>query len=271
MSFWLKIIIDIKMKKNNYLIIILGLIILSFIFIPNFRQKSKQIVVDASSPIASALTGLARVFKSPIVFFSDIANIRHERDDLANKLIALEVDKSQLNELQNENALLKTELGFLPETGVDQVIPAKIIQREPTSFLDYVIIDKGAKDGVRKDAAVLSSGVLIGIVREVNEKTSKLVLITSKDSIVQAMLQDSRSKGILRGGISGLFLENIMQDTEFRKDEYVVTSGLGGTIKPGIIIGRALEVQSTNSGIYKSISVEPMVDLSKLELIFVEK
>jgi rod shape-determining protein MreC len=259
------------MKRTNLFVTIFIILIILLISVPNLRFKSREIIVDACAPIAKMFDAIGRTVRAPVLFFSNISKMRQEKEDLANKLIGLEVDKSQLSELQIENALLKKELGFLPETGVAEVIPAKIIQREPTSFLDYVIIDKGADAGVRVDAAVLSSGVFIGKVGEVYEKTARVVLVTSKDSLIQAMLQDSRSKGILRGGISGLFLENIMQDTEFKKGEYVVTSGLGGKIKGGLLIGRADEVQSSDSGIYKSISVESLVDLSKLELIFVEK
>ncbi len=258
-------------KKNNIIIIVLALVILGFLFFPKVGKSGRKAIIDFCAPIARVFTGAGKIVRAPFVFFSDIANLRKDRDNLIEKLAVLQVDESQLSELKTENDLLKKELGFLPDTGIKEVIPANIIQREPSSFLDYIIVDRGSEDGVTLNAAVLSSGIFIGQVKEVYQTTSKIVLVTSKDSLIQAMLQNSRSKGILRGGISGLFLENIMQDTEFKKDEYIVTSGLGGTIKSGLLIGRADEVQTSNSSIYKSISVEPLVDLSKLELIFIEK
>ena len=201
------------MKKTNFIVIILTALVILLVFSPAFRMKGRQFAVDALAPIAKVFDSMGKIIKAPINLFSDITSLRREKNELTMKLTSLEVDKSQLGELQVENALLKKELGFLPETGISEVIPAKIIQREPTSFLDYVIIDKGKNNGVRMDAAVLSSGVFIGQIKEVYDNTAKIILITSKDSLVQAMLQNSRSKGILRGGISGLFLENIMQDT----------------------------------------------------------
>ena len=151
------------------------------------------------------------------------------------------------------------------------VIPSRIIGREPTSFLDYVIVDKGKKDGVVEEAAVLSGGALVGQVKEVFENQSKVTLITSKDSIVLAMLQGSRSKGILRGGISGLVLEDITREAEYQPGDYIVTSGLDGQLKDGILIGKAGNLQSSSSELFKNISVEPVADLSKLELVFIAK
>jgi cell shape-determining protein MreC len=101
--------------------------------------------------------------------------------------------------------------------------------------------------------------------------TSKILLITSKDSIIQAMLQNSRSKGVLRGGISGLYLDDITTDTTYKIGENVVTSGLGGDIMSGMLIGTAGKLESASSSIFKTISVEPLVDISSLELVFVKK
>ena len=159
----------------------------------------------------------------------------------------------------------------MEEKDFDQMIPARMIAHDTVTYSDYIIIDKGSRDGIAKDMAVLSAGVLVGQVSEAHDSTAKVVLITSKDSLVQAMLQESRAKGILRGGLSGLYIENIIQDVEYKKGEYVVTSGLGGKIREGILIGTAKNMRSSSSGIFKSIMVEPLFDFSKLEMVFVVK
>jgi cell shape-determining protein MreC len=97
------------------------------------------------------------------------------------------------------------------------------------------------------------------------------MLISSKDSIVQVMLQDSRAKGILRGGNSGLFIENIISDTDYKEGEYVITSGLGGKMRQGILVGKAGKADSLSSSLYKNIAVSSLIDMFKLEIVFVEK
>jgi len=259
------------MKKNNFYLLFFLCLIAAFLFFPRTGKPVKAFFINGTNRIGHFFVLFGQRTKGSFSFIGQIAHLKQENDFLVNKITELEVDKSKITELEVENKTLKGELGFVSESGINELIPAKITMREPTSFLDNIIIDKGKNDGVREGTAVLSSGTLIGQVKETYNNTAKVVLVTSKDSLVQAMLQGSRSKGILRGGISGLFLENIIQDTEYSSGEYVVTSGLGGKIKQGILIGRAGKIQSTTSGIFKSIAVDPIADMSKLELVFIEK
>jgi rod shape-determining protein MreC len=197
--------------------------------------------------------------------------LRKQNNDLAARLASLEVDKSQMNELQHENKTLKSELGFLDKNQNTQLLPARIIGRDPDTFLDHIIVDRGSDDGVKVGQAVVSGDILVGQVKNVSSNHSEVTLITSKDSLILAMLQTSRANGLLIGGISGLVLQNISQDVQYNSGEYVITSGLDGELKPGILIGTAKAIQSSSSDLYKNITVEPLADLSKLELVFIMK
>lgn len=235
------------------------------------KHKLNQFFIGALSGPSKVLSLSGTKTRNFFSFARNISHLKKENDELAEKLIKMQVDTSKINELENENELLKKELGFLEKNKEFSLLPATIIGREPTSFLDHVVLDKGERDGVMKGSGVISGGVLIGQVIEIYPNQSKVTLITSKDSMIMAMLQGSRSKGILRGGISGLVLENIVQDINFEPGEYVVTSGLDGELKPGILIGRTTNVQTSSSDLFKNISVEPIADLSKLELVFIIK
>lgn len=257
------------MKKNNYIIIVLTLIVLVFLFVPMIRESGKKTFFKASTPAMATFEGSGNKIAKSFSFFSNIAKVRRQNEELSLKLEALQVDKSRIAELEYENKVLKDGLGFKEKNKEEILLPARIIGREPTSFLDYVIVDKGEEDGVKKGDTAVSSGVLVGQVSEVFPNSSKIVLVTSKDSLILAMLETSRSKGLLRGGISGLVLENITQDVSFEEGESVVTSGLDGEIKPGILIGKLGKIVTGGSDLYKNIGVEPVVDPSKLELIFI--
>ena len=259
--------------KNNYKQFVLVLFFAFFVLLwvwPTFRKDTTYVVQSTIKAPASAFSFVGKKIKTSLYFWVNIQNLTRQNAELADKITQLQIDRSRITELENENTLLKKEIGFTETYGSVEMVPARIIERDPVSFLDYIVIDKGGDDGVKEGQPVMSGGALIGKVSEVYKSSAKITLITSKDSIIQAMLQDSRTKGTLSGGISGLLLENIIQDVDFKKGEYVVTSGLGGSMSPGLLIGRALSVQ-TSGGIYKSIVVEPLADLSKIELVFVQK
>lgn len=258
------------MKKKTVTILIVFVLIV-FLFVSPIRNFVSQKLSNASVYPEKILTSAGEHTKNFFSFFFTIKNLRKQNNDLASRLISLEVDKSRMNELEHENQMLKAELGFLDKNQNTALLPAKIIGRDPDAFLDHIIVDKGSDDGVKSGQAVVSGDVLVGQIRDVSSNHSEVTLITSKDSLILAMLQDSRANGLLHGGISGLVLENISQDTQYSTGEYIVTSGLGGELKPGILIGTASAIQSTSSDLYKNITVEPLVDLSKLELVFIMK
>lgn len=260
------------MKKQfySYLTPLLIIVLLVGIFSP-LRYESRKVLLNFSNGICRRLEKSGSKTKNLFSFITNISKLKKQNETLSSKIISLEVDRSKILELENENKLLKQELGFSAQNKEFALIPATIIGREPTSFLDHVIVDKGEEDGVAKNMGVISGGVLIGQVSEVYSGQSRITLITSKDSLILSMLQDSRSKGLLHGGISGLVLEDIIQDADFTQGEYVVTSGLDGNLKPGILIGKTSGIESSSSDLFKNISVEPIVDLSLLELVFIVK
>ena len=259
------------MKKNNTILLYVLAILVLCLFIPPIKQKVGGKFFDASAGVSAFFHKIGYVIGHNFQVFSNINNIKKQNETLTDKLIALEVDKNRIIELENENKILKAELGFLSTSEAGTLIPAKIIERDPITFADFMIIDKGSADGIALSQPVLSRGVLVGQISEMSEHTAKVQLITGRGSLVQAMLQTSRAKGIMRGGISGLVLDNIVSDTTYTIGENIITSGLGGKIRDGILIGQAGKIQSSQSEIYKSIEVVPLIDLSKLEVVFVEK
>lgn len=259
-----------KRKKNSnfFKIAFIVIVILLLSFSP-FRQSVHKVLFPVFSRTGIIFSSNGRKVKKFFSFVVNISKLKSQNENLISEISSLEVDKSKINELEHENSLLKKELGYKEQNPGSKLLSAKIIGREPTNFLDSIIVDKGEKDGVKTNMAVISGGVLIGQVKNALDHQSEVTLITSKNSIILAMLQGSRSKGILKGGISGLVLENITQDVSFEPGEYVVTSGLDGQLKPGILIGKTGGVQSASSDLYKNIAVEPIADLSHLELVFI--
>lgn len=260
------------MKRFYYLLItIIICSILAINFLPAARNSTRSGVFHLTTGTSTLLSDLSRSIHRKFAFIFNISDLKKQNEFLTEKITQLEVDESRMLELETENGLLKKELGFLDQSEKGSLVPARIIDREPTTFLDSFVVDKGSDDNIVPGAAVTYNGVLVGQIRDVYKNNSKVILITSKDSIVQAMLQDSRAEGILKGGLNGLFMENIISDTDYKEGEYIITSGLGGRMKAGILIGKAGKIQSSSSGIFKSIAVDPVVDLSTLELIFIEK
>ena len=77
--------------------------------------------------------------------------------------------------------------------------------------------------------------------------------------------------GVLKGGLSWITLENIPQDSSVVDDEIIVTSGLGGGMKQGIVIGTISGQKSGKAEIFKLFSVKSPIDFNKLEMVFIRR
>ena len=112
---------------------------------------------------------------------------------------------------------------------------------------------------------------LVGRVRSVSSNSANILLITSNSSSIPALLQESRGTGLVKGGLSGLRMDNIPLDTKIRDNETVVTSDLGGLLPKGIPIGQIDKVASSQSDMMQLASIKTPIQINKLEMVFVIK
>lgn len=258
-----------RRKKFTYTYYIVALLIL--VIVPYTRSAIGSGIKFIAKPAMSFLAERGIAHSGFISGIWNIRNLSNENRELSSKLKKSIVDQAELNELRVENDSLKKQIGYSGNDQSEGLIPAKIIGRDLASFMDFIIVDKGSDDGTTVGDAVLSEGILVGRISEVWKNQSKVILITSKDSIIQAMLQTSRAMGVLKGGLSGITLENIPQDSVVVTDEIVITSGLGGGIKQGIVIGTVSGQKSGNAEIFKVFNIKPLIDSNKLEIVFIQK
>lgn len=251
--------------------IMIAAVIILLAIVPYSRNKIRIAFSYIFYPAIHAISSSSLATTGLFHGLSEISEIKKANQLLTEKLTNAQIDKNELNELKIENETLKKQLGFIETHENRELIPARIISRDPVSYMDYIVVDKGTKEGINAGMPVISVGALVGKVVEASAMSSKVTLITSKNSIIQAMLQDSREQGILRGGLSGLALSNIPQEVIAKQGSMVITSGLGGDIEQGLMIGTISSTTSGSADIFKTLSIQPTVDFTKLELVFVLK
>jgi rod shape-determining protein MreC len=201
----------------------------------------------------------------------NIGTLSQENKSLSDENIILKSELSQLQEVRHDNEILKKEINFSQTYQAYELIPAQIIGRSASGFLQSLKINKGTKDGVVLGKPALSSGFMIGKISQVDAASSEIELVTNYSSLVPIVLQDSRGTGLLKGGLSGLTIEDIALDTQIKIGENVLTSGLGGDFPAGLPIGTIDKIVSLQSEIFQKASVKSPVELGKLEIVFIIK
>ncbi|MEI8061041.1 MAG: rod shape-determining protein MreC [Candidatus Berkelbacteria bacterium] len=259
------------MKKRGLLTWFIVIIILvAFFVVPSpVSRYSAGFIRKVSRPISKPLVNFGYSTRDFFSMIFEIGSLRRDNQQLANDLVQLKVDGAKLTEISAENKSLKSQLDYKNAHPEMTMVLADVIGLDPSNYFGTLMIDKGSRDGVLPGQAVVSLGALVGKIDFVSDDSSRVMLITSKDSIVQVMLQNSRTTGVLSGGISGMKLGSIPLDTIIAPSENVITSGLGGKLPKGIYVGTTGSEVSVKSDIFKTVEVASPVDFSKIEYLFV--
>jgi len=132
------------------------------------------------------------------------------------------------------------------------------------------MIDKGASDGLSKGSPVLVSEGIVGQIINVSKNYSRVLLITDRNSAVDALVQNSRVRGIVKGNSEDncSFVYALRKD-EVTKGEMIVSSGLDQVFPKGLRIGRILNVTKVHSQLFQDITIETSVDFDKIEEVLV--
>jgi len=258
------------MKKYRFLVFLSIFLLIGILIAPSGAIKPvKNIFFIVTKPFSFTGNVLSDKVSKFFGNLSHLSTLAKENQKLIEENLELQSNLSVLKEAQHENEILKKELGFANAKGDLKLIPANITGRSITGFLRTIIIDRGTLDGIKDGQAVLSQGFLVGTVRSTYENSAEVALITNYNSLVPVILEDSRATGLLRGGLKGLTVEEIPLNIEVKSSEPVVTSGLGGDIPPGILIGQVGEIISHEGEIFQKATVNSPVQIYYLEFVFV--
>jgi len=243
----------------------------------NVVIKPKQMGQSLFSLVQMGFHGLGSWFSNTWNSIGELKKLQEELEQARIKLLEYERASRSLTELRRENEQLKEQLGFSRALPYRQ-IPAQVIARDPGNEFSTLVLNKGSRQGVAREMPVIAfQGGLQGLVGKVvltGLTTATVKPITDTSSYVAARLQNSRYDGLVSGGqlgTGGLVMRyvNKLATNEIQYGELVISSGLGGLFPQGIHIGRVREMQAKAYEASLTLEVEPIVDFSRLEYVFV--
>ncbi len=266
-------LLDIMIKRYRFLIVIIFVLVLGFFLYPRGTldpaKNAFYLILRPFSIAGNFIVNRVSIFVDD---FFHLVSLGKENQLLVKENLDLQSQIAILKEVQHENEILKNEIGLAKNASdLYQISTASIIGRSSSGYIKTVVIDRGTKDGVKVGQAAISQGYLVGTVKRVYSNSAEVNLITDYNSVVPVLLQDSRGTGLLRGGLGGLTVEEIPLNISIKKNEQVVTSGLGGEMPSGIPVGRVEDVVSKEGEIFQKVTVASPIQIYFLEFVFVVK
>lgn len=212
-------------------------------------------------------------------FFQRVDDISKTYEE--NKLLHSYIDEfealpSKHAELERENKELEKLLETTNELQKNfHLIQASTLHREQSTWYDSIIVDKGEKDGVKKNMAVVTADGLIGLVREVHEHSAIIELLSASTRMnyVSASIKGSKELlGVMDGmdqETRTLMVKEIPNHIELEEGTEIVTSGLGGVIPSGLKIGKVKEVKSQDYGLTVTAYLQPFADFYQINYVII--
>lgn len=184
-------------------------------------------------------------------------------------------DRDLLVSLREENEQLRDLLGYKESLSNYEMIPAMVVYRT-SSFDDSLVVDRGKKDGVSINMAVVTEDGLIGKVEEVYSKSSLIRLLTDTMHPMKVSVSihsnGEEFHGILDGydSTSNTFLVTSIEDVKnLELGSSVITNGLGNVFPSGIEIGTVSEVTTDALGVSFVVKVKTNVNFQHLGYLFI--
>ena len=229
---------------------------------------------DVFSRLLSPVQLVVQRASVPLIHLSDelkkLTTLRSENEALQRDNAALRNQLILMEEARIENETLRRQLEFKSAVPTYHLLSAEVIGYDPSNLLQYLIIDRGANDGIERGMPVLAAEGLAGRIREVSADSSKVMLITDPSSSVSSLIQRSRAAGVVQGHVGPeLLARYIPPGDSILPGDIVLTSGVGGNFPKRLIIGQVSSVQYKDVDMYQEATIIPAVKLRDLETVMV--
>src|SRR5580704_15404909 len=199
-----------------------------------------------------------------------LRSAQKDNDAMRSELDRLKIRNAELEGRALEADRLAVLLNFHTTHPETPMIAARVIGGSPDSGSLVVNIDRGSRDGIRRDMGVITPDGVVGKILAVYPDISQVLLLGDKESGVGALLADTRTQGPVKGtGEPLLSLDYISSDEKVTVGEAVLTSGQDRIFPKDLPVGTVVTATPDRKTAFIQIALKPAAHLDRLEEVLV--
>jgi rod shape-determining protein MreC len=224
---------------------------------------------DAFAPVQDATHSALRPVGN---FFTGVVHygeLKSENARLRDELAKVRGQQLQAADAQRELQLLLDQQ-HLDFVGNIPTVAAQVVDTSSSNFELSVQINRGTSSGVAAGMPVVAAAGLVGRVVEVSAKRSTVLLLTDPTFSVGVRLTANGDTGVAngRGRDNPMTIDLVPPNTRLNHGDVLLTSGLQLERFPkGIPVGRVGAVKQEPGALQENVTMDPVVDLSRLEFV----
>jgi len=252
--------------------VIVVVAVFGFLIFWNPFNFFRGVIFRVAYPFGKILFVSSEKTKQTIFFVSSIGEMKSENEKLNDENVRLAAENAMLRDMKKENDILREQNNLFPRDRFEGQM-AQVIGRDVGGVGNWIMIDKGIRDGISDGMPVIAFGKnLVGRVKKAYATSSQVMLLSNPESSINAEMGMTQAKGIVRGEYGlGLILDNVLQTDKIDIGDEIITSGIGGGMPRGLLIGKAKEVYASPDHLFWRAIVFQLIVPTDLRFVSVIK
>ena len=270
------------LKKNGIRLGIILLVILLVAFISSQALSGgagflTNFILNVREPISKAATAAGDLLEGIYGYVFRYEELQAENEALRIQLAEAQEAAREGSEAVEENRRYETLLGFADDNPDYVMEQARIVAWNTSNYSNSFTISKGSVNGIEAgDAVITEYGAFVGQVTEVGTSSATVRTVIDVNTSVGVLVGADGSAAMLAGdyALMGEGLVSVTWLTEGAQlflDDEILTSGSGGLIPSGLVVGTVSSIQTEAAGQTEYGIIAPAADLDSLVQVFVIK
>ena len=245
---------------KEYIVLVILLIASLFLLSQNNSQGIQKVRSIAFGTFASVTSIFTDIF--------NISNLKNENEALRRTNAEMMLQLSKLREYAVTNDNLKGLLD-LKDSSNYPLIPATIISKSLSKSQGTVTLNAGKNQSVKIGMPVITDKGMVGIIYSTSDNYSIVRTLHNVDLKVTVKSERTRESAIMKWNGDWLVMVNVPKTFNFKKGDRIVSSEISSIVPFPLPIGVVYEIGNIEQGIFNEVKVQPFVDFSKVENVFI--
>ncbi|WP_299258253.1 rod shape-determining protein MreC [uncultured Aquimarina sp.] len=255
-------IINFLIRNKNFLLFLL-LLFLSLILTIQSHSYHKSKFISSTNFLTGGVYGWRYSINNYFGLKSKNERLLKENEQLRNQISWLTADTIATK-------FIDTTSFSKPFT----FIKGNVFKNDYSKIDNYILINKGEKDGIEEDMGVITDKGIIGIVENTSKNYSRVISILNSNSKINAGLKNSNQYGSLvwNGKDPNVVqLETVPRQAVLQKGDTIVTNGRSTIFPRGIGIGTILNYRLDQNQSYFLIDIQLFNDMTDIGFLYAIK
>lgn len=248
--------------RNNFFFLFLLLEVVCFYFLVQNNSYQKAGFINSANRVAGSVYQANANVREYLHLKEWNEQLNRENAELHNKSTASYM-KVPVGEYKVNDTIYRQQYVYTH---------AKVVNNSTSNQNNYLTLNKGHQQGIKRDMAVITSNGIVGVVKDVSDNFSSVMSVLHRDIRISSKLVRDGSYGPLSwDGRDYRYaqLNDIPTHAKMQPGDSVVTSSYSVTFPEGIMVGRVESYERASGSPFYTVKVRLSVDFKKLNYVYV--